>query len=701
MTSYRNRVRKNREARKSKTLLRRPQLETIEERLPPGDTVLGGLLARYLIGPGASFSSSLFLLGETKHIAVTERLTAGSDKPGGANQPSLGASRWSSVDQDAAAGPPRQTLDYTTSSTTSRTANIAGMERQPVNADLFDLFASSQEGLTPKNPRSSEAGVSEAQLTSIDGTASAPPGGPERAVLHEEGNHSGVTSATGSFEGSSLPTQATGPGTWASIGSAQDASSLPPTGRDPANNDPRLAVARPAGQGEGTGPGAGTFGYLETLTIPTEKPAGVASRTVLQVGVTYTLIAAGDVRVGTSVSLRGDAAFQDFTHPRKVATDGVTPVGLTVASVGVVTSWGPFHPHHIYRMRVTGQGLPLVVSYSDQASAYSLHQGSLSVTLYQGVAGGQSGRDTPAHLAGGTPPNCDCGCDDGEDQLVEEPDSLCAGDSSDDTDTDGAAPDPTGQEDRNHGPTPRGPVSRPIGGGVRGHGPIGGPSGGPPIGGDRGHRFPGRYGGDLSGWKPAGLLNSAPALANDGGTLYEPIRKRGQTPSSAMKNWGKRPIRGGLTPFPDRLYVAVDGSPGYLVALDSSTLAYRNKVALRDPRSASQGARLSNDSTQSRIPGGFDLGFFGPIHSMPVPLDEPVAKKVAGPGQPIGGESPGAAGEPRRPSPRPSSSRIPSPVSRFPNLHPPYLDTKALADRFLHFPTEGRPKEQIATGGWD
>jgi len=33
----------------------------------------------------------------------------------------------------------------------------------------------------------------------------------------------------------------------------------------------------------------------------------------------------------------------------------------------------------------------------------------------------------------------------------------------------------------------------------------------------------------------------------------EPIRKRGQTPSSAMKNWGKRPIRGGLTPFPDRL----------------------------------------------------------------------------------------------------------------------------------------------------
>jgi len=107
------------------------------------------------------------------------------------------------------------------------------------------------------------------------------------------------------------------------------------------------------------------------------------------------------------------------------------------------------------------------------------------------------------------------------------------------------------------------------------------------------------------------LMNSAPALANDGGTLYEPIRKRGQTPSSAMKNWGKRPIRGGLTPFPDRLYVAVDGSPGYLVALDSSTLAYRNKVALHDPRSASQSARLSNDSTSSPTVGPDGDVYFG------------------------------------------------------------------------------------------
>ena len=73
------------------------------------------------------------------------------------------------------------------------------------------------------------------------------------------------------------------------------------------------------------------------------------------------------------------------------------------------------------------------------------------------------------------------------------------------------------------------------------------------------------------------LTNSAPALANDGGTLY----------------------------------VAVDGAPGYLVALDSSTLAYRNKVALRDPRSASQSARLSNDSTSSPTVGPDGDVYFG------------------------------------------------------------------------------------------
>jgi hypothetical protein len=46
------------------------------------------------------------------------------------------------------------------------------------------------------------------------------------------------------------------------------------------------------------------------------------------------------------------------------------------------------------------------------------------------------------------------------------------------------------------------------------------------------------------------LLENAAIL-----NALEPIRKRGQTPSTAMKNWGKRPIRGGLTPFPDRLLV--------------------------------------------------------------------------------------------------------------------------------------------------
>jgi hypothetical protein len=73
------------------------------------------------------------------------------------------------------------------------------------------------------------------------------------------------------------------------------------------------------------------------------------------------------------------------------------------------------------------------------------------------------------------------------------------------------------------------------------------------------------------------LTNSAPALSNDGHTLY----------------------------------VAIFGSPGYLVALDSGTLAYRNKVALLDPRSGN--ARLSNDSTASPTVGPDGDVYFGVV----------------------------------------------------------------------------------------
>lgn len=65
------------------------------------------------------------------------------------------------------------------------------------------------------------------------------------------------------------------------------------------------------------------------------------------------------------------------------------------------------------------------------------------------------------------------------------------------------------------------------------------------------------------------------------------------------------------------LYVAVsDGSAGYLVALDSTTLALKAKVRLKDPDSGGD-ARLSNDGTASPTVGSDGDVYFGVLESPP------------------------------------------------------------------------------------
>ena len=81
------------------------------------------------------------------------------------------------------------------------------------------------------------------------------------------------------------------------------------------------------------------------------------------------------------------------------------------------------------------------------------------------------------------------------------------------------------------------------------------------------------------GYKVA--TNSAPALSNDGGVLY----------------------------------VAFNGpNPGYLAALDSTTLGYVAATDLRDPRSG-QAARLSNDATSSPMVGPDGDVYFGVLEN--------------------------------------------------------------------------------------
>jgi hypothetical protein len=99
----------------------------------------------------------------------------------------------------------------------------------------------------------------------------------------------------------------------------------------------------------------------EVLTVPSETPLGVTSHTVLPEGKSFTLTATGDVQVGAAPSLRGDAQYQDFAHPRNMSADGTTPVGLVVVGATVQQTWpiwGAYNPEHVYQLKVVGRAHP-------------------------------------------------------------------------------------------------------------------------------------------------------------------------------------------------------------------------------------------------------------------------------------------------------------------------------------------------------
>ncbi len=91
--------------------------------------------------------------------------------------------------------------------------------------------------------------------------------------------------------------------------------------------------------------------------------------------------------------------------------------------------------------------------------------------------------------------------------------------------------------------------------------------------------------GDAAIQKPA--MNSAPALSLDGATLYVAVNT---------------PAVSGVT------------QTGYLLALNSTTLATRSKVALVDP-STGNGARISDNDTSSPVVGPDGRVFFGVLES--------------------------------------------------------------------------------------
>ncbi len=114
-------------------------------------------------------------------------------------------------------------------------------------------------------------------------------------------------------------------------------------GSDPRNSFGTCGVLGPTG------------GAFASVNVPSETAAGVATPTLVS-GRTYTLVASGDVQVGTLATLRGDAQYQDFQHPRAMSADGTTPVGIEVVGATVTQKWGAYNPNRVYVLQLVGTG---------------------------------------------------------------------------------------------------------------------------------------------------------------------------------------------------------------------------------------------------------------------------------------------------------------------------------------------------------
>jgi hypothetical protein len=142
---------------------------------------------------------------------------------------------------------------------------------------------------------------------------------------------------------------------------------------------------------QGAPAAAAPTGVLDTLTIPNDKPVKVTSNIVLQRGQWYVLEGAGVV--------------SDWSDHK----DGVDPVWcyaewrcgkageawqqLRIDDKGMAELHGstiPYNPQHVYRVRIQGQGRPIVAYASDAQNSAGDNFGAFTLRIYAegGVATG-------------------------------------------------------------------------------------------------------------------------------------------------------------------------------------------------------------------------------------------------------------------------------------------------------------------------
>lgn len=127
----------------------------------------------------------------------------------------------------------------------------------------------------------------------------------------------------------------------------------------------------------------------ETLTVPVDGTT-VTSKTVLEKGATYTIVASGTFLIGGPGDGMADAEYADFSNPPSSVVDTLsdgattTDIGLAINEPNVMaatktTRWGVFNPTHSYRITFVGQGLPISLNYHDVKPGDN--KGSLTVQI--------------------------------------------------------------------------------------------------------------------------------------------------------------------------------------------------------------------------------------------------------------------------------------------------------------------------------
>lgn len=121
---------------------------------------------------------------------------------------------------------------------------------------------------------------------------------------------------------------------------------------------------------------------LDTLLIPNDRPLKVQSNIVLERGRWYVLEASGVVTDWSHVKDGVDAVwcYADWRCGKGEAWNQlrVDDKGLS----DIAGSTLPYNPQHVYRVRVQGQGKPIVAHSSDAQASWSDNAGAFTLKIY-------------------------------------------------------------------------------------------------------------------------------------------------------------------------------------------------------------------------------------------------------------------------------------------------------------------------------